>query len=1034
MPRVARWIVIIVGWLLVGRGDAALAAEPEPYDAPRALALVAEAQEQGHTERGAAVFASQKYACLSCHRIGEQGGAIGPDLTRVAAMLCPQEIAEALLWPKRRVKPEFVATSVATSQGDIHQGYVVSEDATNLVLRVATSGERLTIVKAEVEERQEIGTLMPEGLSAAMTAAERRDVLRFLLELGHDENSRAAHLLAETHAAGTFPYESAPLEPSQWRFSKQPVNRDRLYDFYAKEADYFREQKPAVAILPAYPGLDGGSYGHWGNQNEDTWRDDRWNATDLGSLLCGIVKAGDKIIERGVCVRLGDEGELAACFNPETLRFETAWNGGFVKFSPVRHGFVDGLLIDGARVVTPADRPSPAAKRYRGFYRHGRQVIFAYELDGRLYLDAPGVDDGRFVHTLAPADEHPLRGLTHGGPAQWPQAIETIATLGQGEPYAIDTITPPTKNPWNALMFFGGHDFLPDGTAMVCTMQGDVWHVSGLDAKLEHVRWKRFASGLHHPQGLVVVGGRVYVLGRNQITRLHDLNGDDEADFYECFSDAFVTSGAGHDFICGLERDAEGNFYTASGNEGLLQISPDGLSARVLATGFRNPDGLGLLPDGSITVPCSEGEWTATSMVCLIRPTARSTSATSAAMPHFGYRGPQAGRLPELPLVYLPRGLDNSAGGQTFIDSDRWGPVAGNLVHFSYGAGTYALVLRDEVDGQTQGAVVPMPGDFASGPHRGRFHPLDGQLYVTGMAGWGTYTHEDGAFERVRYTGGRVQLPVGFHAHENGVMLRFSQPLDTKIASEAANQFAQVWNYRYSGAYGSAEYAPSHPGLVGHDRLPITGSKIVGDGRSLFLEMPDLQPVNQLHLRLRVDAGKPCELFATVNALDKPFADFPDYQPVAKTVAAHPLLADMVTLSKPAPPNPWRDAIADAHPVMIEAGKNLTFATRTVAVPAGKPIKLTFTNPDVVPHNWVLLKPGSLLHVGEAVNRLVADPEAALRQYVPPSDDVVAYTDIVPPGEKFTIYFRAPETPGRYPFLCSFPGHWMVMNGQLIVE
>ena len=130
--------------------------------------------------------------------------------------------------------------------------------------------------------------------------------------------------------------------------------------------------------------------------------------------------------------------------------------------------------------------------------------------------------------------------------------------------------------------------------------------------------------------------------------------------------------------------------------------------------------------------------------------------------------------------------------------------------------------------------------------------------------------------------------------------------------------------------------APSHPGLVGHDRLRITGSKIVGDGRSLFLEMPDLQPVNQLHLRLRVDAGKPCELFATVHALDKPFADFPGYQPVAKTVAAHPLLADMVTLSKPAPPNPWRDAIADAQPVTIEAGKNLTFATRTVAVPAGK--------------------------------------------------------------------------------------------------
>jgi azurin len=47
---------------------------------------------------------------------------------------------------------------------------------------------------------------------------------------------------------------------------------------------------------------------------------------------------------------------------------------------------------------------------------------------------------------------------------------------------------------------------------------------------------------------------------------------------------------------------------------------------------------------------------------------------------------------------------------------------------------------------------------------------------------------------------------------------------------------------------------------------------------------------------------------------------------------------------------------------------------------------------------------------------------------------VLAYTDVVGPEEKFTIYFRAPTEKGRYPYLCTFPGHWMVMNGQMIVE
>ena len=119
-------------------------------------------------------------------------------------------------------------------------------------------------------------------------------------------------------------------------------------------------------------------------------------------------------------------------------------------------------------------------------------------------------------------------------------------------PYVVDTIEPPFDNPWNALLFFGDHDFFPDGTAMLCTMQGDVWRVEGIDEALDHVRWRRFASGLHQALGLVVAEGQVHVLGRDQITRLHDLNGDGEADFYECVSNAYTPHPRGHDFISGL--------------------------------------------------------------------------------------------------------------------------------------------------------------------------------------------------------------------------------------------------------------------------------------------------------------------------------------------------------------------------------------------------------------------------------------------------------------------------------------------------
>ncbi len=101
---------------------------------------------------------------------------------------------------------------------------------------------------------------------------------------------------------------------------------------------------------------------------------------------------------------------------------------------------------------------------------------------------------------------------------------------------------------------------------------------------------------------------------------------------------------------------------------------------------------------------------------------------------------------------------------------------------------------------------------------------------------------------------------------------------------------------------------------------------------------------------------------------------------------------------------------------------------------AGEPIKLTFSNPDVVPHNWALARPGTLAKVGDLVNKIIAEPDAASRHYIPRTEDILFYMDIVNPGNDFTIAFRAPTTKGRYPFLCTVPGHWMVMNGVMTVE
>ena len=887
----------------------------------------------------------------------------------------------------------------------------------------------------EIDFEQPIGTLMPENLHAAMSGQQTNDLFRFLFDLGTENGVPAdemdallEHANIHSHGPATFPYDRRPLNVADWPNWQAHVNRDRLYDYYAKEADYFRSLPFAPLLLPDFPGLDGGELGHWGNQNEETWASDRWNEVKLGKIQHCIFRAAGVTVPRGVCVQLGEPGELSVCFNPETLTYDAAWTGGFLKFSSVRHGFMHGGMMDGTALPKPEGKKPDKPFQYHGVFQINDDVIFAYTIGDKFYWDVPSVVDGKFHRMLHEREEFDRPSIIDAATFQQAPTFTTPVIHGSGAPYAVDTISLPTETPWNATLFCSGHDFLSDGTAIICTMHGDVWQVSNLDYPSKQAVWRRFATGLNQPQGVVVDDDGIFVVCRDQIVRLQDTTDDGVADYYECFSNAFETSAAGHDFICGLERDANGNFYTASGNQGVVRISPDGKRAEIVATGFRNPDGLGVSPDGLLTVPCSEGSWTPASMICAMKLDGKSNVP-----PYFGYPGPKNGQVPALPFAYLPRGLDNSAGGQTTVTSERWGPLTGQLLHFSFGAGSHFLLLRDEVDGQPQGTIVPLPGEFLSGAHRGRFSPHDGQLYVTGMQGWGSYTTEDGCFQRVRYTGAAVQLPVRIRVHENGVALVFSAPLDATVATDVTSHFAQCWNYRYSGAYGSPEFSTKHFGIRGHDTVSITGAQLATDGKTLFLEMPDVQPVNQLHLHVQSNKDRFHDLFATVHKLAPPYTDYEGYRPTGKEIAAHPIFADL-TMATKSIPNPYLGRIKPARAIKIETGSSLTYQTREFRVRAGEPIQLTLANPDVVPHNWALLRPGKLRAVGGLANRLIADPEAVVRQYIPVTDDVLCYTDIVMPRDEFTIWFHAPEEPGRYPFLCTFPGHWLVMNGEMIVE
>lgn len=469
-----------------------------------------------------------------------------------------------------------------------------------------------------------------------------------------------------------------------------------------------------------------------------------------------------------------------------------------------------------------------------------------------------------------------LNRLREPGPRRWGDPIVTRGHRAEPiaeEPYVVDTVAVPYANPFGALFFISALDFFADGAAALGTAHGDVWIVRGLDDGLEHVTWQRFATGLYQPLGLKVVDGKVIVLGRDQLTRLHDTNGDGEADFYESFNHDLIITGRDHAFAMRLETDPSGNFYFLnSGDPGtphgssLLRVGPDGRGLEIVARGFRHPYGLGVGPHGEVTVADNEGNWVPSSKIDWVRPGGFYGYLADAAEP-------PAEVVPDRPLCYIPKVADNSCGGQTWVTSERWGPeYRGEMLHLSWGRCTLFAVLQQVRGDQRQAAVVRFPGlTFLSGSGEAAFHPVDGQLYVVGLDGWQTGAVADGSFQRVRYTGRPVRMPRAVAVHENGVRIEFSTPLDPATAVDPRNYRAEWWNYRWSGTYGSFHYSVAQPDLVREDPLPITSATLLPGGRAVFLAIPGLKAVDQYHIAtdLRSADGRPLrfDLHGTINFL-----------------------------------------------------------------------------------------------------------------------------------------------------------------------
>ncbi|WP_163381548.1 DUF6797 domain-containing protein [Cyclobacterium sp. SYSU L10401] len=479
--------------------------------------------------------------------------------------------------------------------------------------------------------------------------------------------------------------------------------------------------------------------------------------------------------------------------------------------------------------------------------------------------------------------------VSQGGKPYW---TEEILTKGKVSPdtaaFVTDRLTLPVPNPWKRNVRLVDMSFIGEEKAAMVTFEGDVWLLDGIDESLNRLSWTRFASGLYEPQSIEVVDGEIYVYGKDGITRLHDLNEDGVADYYENFSNLMAQSIETREWASDMVAAPEGGFYvakfgaldmgpetsspkslmgfrSASHHDGsILKVSADGRSISTFASGFRGPY-LGIHPEkGWLTGSDQQGHYMPSTPVMLIR------KDDYFGVPATAHRDP----VPEVtpPITWIPHNQDRSGVGQVWVTSEQMGPLNDQMIHLSYGRPGLFLIKVDSASELVQGGASVIPGTFPAPTMKAAVNPGDGLVYITGFSLWGHNSETLSALLRLRYTGKESLLPLDYKVRDGGVILRFEQELDEEKATDLANYQVKRWNYLRTEKYGSGHYKLD--GSVGEENLPVLDVFLSDDRKAVFLSVPQITEVMQMEVAYDLATAKGStwsdKVWMTVNEVQLP--------------------------------------------------------------------------------------------------------------------------------------------------------------------
>jgi putative heme-binding domain-containing protein len=164
-------------------------AVPAPKNIPAEFitTLAREVREKGEIRRGAEVYRRAELMCVSCHKIGDQGGQLGPSLDAIGSAQPLDFIIGAVLDPQREIKEGFETWEITTRDGKVRAGLIVAGGSSEITVRDATGSEE-RIPMSQVASRKLIGSLMVPGLTDRLSREELRDLFAYLSQLGKAGN------------------------------------------------------------------------------------------------------------------------------------------------------------------------------------------------------------------------------------------------------------------------------------------------------------------------------------------------------------------------------------------------------------------------------------------------------------------------------------------------------------------------------------------------------------------------------------------------------------------------------------------------------------------------------------------------------------------------------------------------------------------------------------------------------------------------------------------------------------------------------